>query len=213
MSQESLSALLDGECRPEELDRLLDDMERDPALKAQFSRLCLARDAAEGTRVTREQRCICAGVMAGIDAAPQDASPKVVELVRPRAARPSWSWKPLAGLAAAAAFGAVAVLVAVPNSPLDSAGTPGVAPAVSIPAASVPLPSARRPRNLQPVAASAEQWQQDDLRNYLIEHSNSADRGVGGTLSYARFAAHTAEYRPQQQESQPPTTVPDEDQP
>ena len=52
----------------------------------------------------------------------------------------------------------------------------------------------------QPSASAAEipQLQEDDLSNYLIEHSNTAaSRGMGGTLSYARFAAHNAVYRPQ----------------
>jgi len=35
------------------------------------------------------------------------------------------------------------------------------------------------------------------LRDFLMDHSNSVG-GVGGTLRYARFAAHTAEYRPQE---------------
>jgi len=39
------------------------------------------------------------------------------------------------------------------------------------------------------------------LREYLMDHSNAiADEGVGGTLRYARFAAHTAEYRSQTDE-------------
>ena len=50
-------------------------------------------------------------------------------------------------------------------------------------------------------AAEIQQMQEDDLSNYLIEHSNTAaSRGMGGTLSYARFAAHNAVYRPQAEE-------------
>ena len=57
--------------------------------------------------------------------------------------------------------------------------------------------------NLRTVAATSDA---DDaharmLREYLMDHSNAiADEGVGGTLRYARFAAHTAEYRSQADE-------------
>ena len=80
---------------------------------------------------------------------------------------------------------------------------PGFAPAAVTAPVSLPLPSAR-PQGLRAVSASAaeiQQMQEDDLSNYLIEHSNTAaSRGMGGTLSYARFAAHNAVYRPQAEE-------------
>ena len=181
MSQETLSALLDGECSPEELDRLLDQLDRSPEMKQAYSRLCLSREAQEGTRIAREQACICAGVMAGLDEAPLPASDKLVDLDsrRPNRRAALARWKPVAGFAAAASFGAVAMLV------------------------TLPLPAAR-PQGLRAVSASAaeiQQMQEDDLSNYLIEHSNTAaSRGMGGTLSYARFAAHNAVYRPQAEE-------------
>ena len=38
----------------------------------------------------------------------------------------------------------------------------------------------------------------DELRQYLMDHSSAvAGEGLGGTLRYARFAAHTADYRPE----------------
>lgn len=205
MSPESLSSLFDGECSPEELDRVLDELDKSPELKASFSRMCLARDAVDGTRVLKDQRCIAAGVMAQLDDTPA-AGGNVHPLIRPPRTRPQFQWRPLAGLAAAAAFGAVAVLVTLPRSQ-DSGLVPsgGLVPQVSSPVGSNPVSTpasfGKRQRNLHTVAATQEQtqqWQQDDLRSYLIEHSNTlADRGMGGTLSYARFTAHTADYRPQ----------------
>lgn len=208
MSQETLSALLDGECSPEELDRLLDQLDRSPEMKEAYSRLCLSREAQEGTRITREQACICAGVMAGLDEAPLPASDKLVDLDSRRANRRAAlaRWKPLAGFAAAASFGAVAMLVTLPQTAMVAGQgevAPGFAPAAVTAPVSLPLPSAR-PQGLRAVSASAaeiQQIQEDDLSNYLIEHSNTAaSRGMGGTLSYARFAAHNAVYRPQAEE-------------
>ncbi|AXQ30227.1 hypothetical protein D0B54_16775 [Solimonas sp. K1W22B-7] len=115
-------------------------------------------------------------------------------------------WKPLAGFAAAASFGAAAVLVALPQGHQAGSipgGAGGFSPASVTAPVSLPLPSGR-PQGLRAVSASAaeiQQLQEDDLSNYLIEHSNTAaSRGMGGTLSYARFAAHNAVYRPQAEE-------------
>ena len=199
MSQETLSALLDGECSPEELDRLLDELDRSPELKQAYSRLCLSRDAREGTRIAKEQACICAGVMAGLDDSPMPTSDKLVDLDSRRQWRKAVlaRWKPAAGLAAAASFGAVAVLVALPQSALVAyRGEAGSGFAPSANTAPVSLPAPARPSGLRVVSAD-----EDDLNNYLIEHSNTAaSRGMGGTLSYARFTAHNAAYRPQEEE-------------
>jgi negative regulator of sigma E activity len=226
MAHESLSALLDGECSAEELDRLLDELEHKPELKRSWSRLVQARDAREGVRLAAELPCICAGVMARLDAQPEPLGANVVELsprrqptvVVPPAAVPvaaptpaaafaattpaaRFNWQPLTGWAVAASIAVVALV-------LNFSGTqdvqrelnPGVA---AMPQVTAPVSNSntvRRPRYLQTVAATPEDLQaaDDDLRNYLIEHSNSlADRGMGGALSYARFAAHTAEFVPQ----------------
>lgn len=202
MSQETLSALLDGECSAEELDGLLDDIERSPALKARWSRLCLSREAMEDTVVRKGQPCICAGVMAGLDAQPAElANPKVQEFRRPAA----FNWRPVAGLAAAASVATVALLVGMhggAQAPLADGGLAAqpVAPLTQ----PVSYPVGTPARNLQAVAlrpSGEQQWQDagDDLDNYLIEHNSSvAGQGVsmGGTLRYARFAAHSATYHP-----------------
>lgn len=192
MAKDSLSALLDGECSPRELDRILDEMERSPELKLAWSRLCLSRDAGEGVRVRKDQPCICAGVMSGLDARPQTVGSKVVPLFRQRI---RGYWKPLAGFAAAASVAGVALTLNLGDrSSTVAAGAGMNLPQVSAPV-SVPVVQ-RRPRYLQAVSASADDVQraamEDELRSYLIEHSNTlADRGMGATLSYARFAAHS----------------------
>ncbi len=190
MAKDSISALLDGECTPAEIDRILDEMARSPALAAEWSRQCMARDAVEGIRMRKEQPCICAGVMAGLDAQDKPLTSRVTELKPRRLAAIATMWKPLAGLAAAASVAAIAVTLNFGSGP-DSASTLAeaqMAPPVviqTVPASSLVGP--RRPANLRTVSAGEE-----ELRNYLIEHSNSmADRGMGATLSYARFAAHS----------------------
>lgn len=196
MVHESLSALLDGECNAEDLDRLLDAAERDPALKAAWSRMCQTRELRDGTRIGRGQPCIAAAVMAGLDQPDLAASPKVVPLSAPP--RKRIDWKTWSGWAVAASVAMVAVTLNLGNKTSDpvssmEAGAGGsFVPQVSSPV-SAPLPTVRA-RNLQTVSLSAdEQVVDEDLRDYLIEHSNAlADRGMGGTLSYARFAAHPA---------------------
>lgn len=194
MAKDSLSALLDGECSPAELNRILEDMERSPDLKQAWSRLCLARDAGEGVRVRQGQSCICSAVMANLD----PPSVSVVDRVVPRRmrGRVRRAWKPAMGLALAASVAAVAVVLNVRDT--GPAVLPGVAGPQFASEASLPM-AQRRPRYLQTVAAGPTAADgvrraaiDDELRSYLIEHSNTlAGRGMGATLPYARFAAHS----------------------
>lgn len=144
----------------------------------------MAREAEQGTRILKQQTCICAGVMGALGEQPA-ADGKVVDLAVHKASRLSgprvqWNarWKPAAGLAAAAALGAAAVLVLRPASQGE-----GISPvAVNVADAS---PTAE------------EEAYRQMLREYVMDHSNSvADEGLGGPMRYARFAAHTAAYRP-----------------
>lgn len=194
MAHEPLSALLDGECSAAELDRLLEEMERAPDLKRSYSRQVMAREAAEGTHISRGQACICAGVMARLADEPMtEVSAKVTDLD----SRRRWvSFKSLGGLAAAASVAAVAVLVAMPALEQERESAAGsFMPEVSAPAnfAPVSAPMTRRSRDLRAVAYTPEQAEQnDELNGFILQHSNSsAEQGVGGTLRYARFAAQT----------------------
>jgi len=212
MSYEKLSALLDGECNAEELDRLLADFEQSPELKAQWSRMCLAREGVEGTRIRKNQPCIVAGVMAGLDKAPVElAKPNVVELRRPR----SMIVKQVAGWAVAASVATVAMLVGVntgghqePRADFTASTVQNTLPVTE--PVSYPVVVPRQARNLQSVSlrttapTAEQQWQDagDDLDNYLIEHNTSLagqGMGMGGTLRAARFAAHSATYHPEGQ--------------
>ncbi|MES2488475.1 MAG: sigma-E factor negative regulatory protein [Pseudomonadota bacterium] len=209
MSYEKLSALLDGECSAEELDRLLADLDQSPDLKAQWSRMCLAREGVEGTRIRKAQPCIVAGVMAGLDKIPVElAKPNVVELRRPR----SMIVKQVAGWAVAASVATVAMLVGVNTGGHQEPAvdfTASTAQQTTLPVTepvSYPVVP-RQARNLQSVSLrmpAEQQWQDagEDLDNYLIEHNTSLANqgmGMGGTLRAARFAAHSATYHPEGQ--------------
>src|SRR3546814_4863935 len=110
MTHETLSALLDGECSDQELDALLDALDREPEMKATWGRMQLARDVRGGAPV-RQQVDICAAVMAGLGEAPDGLRPKVVELATRH--KPRVSWRAAAGFAAAASVAAVAITLGV----------------------------------------------------------------------------------------------------
>lgn len=172
MNEETLSALLDGECSPAELDLLLRQMNLDPALRQRFARLALGQELRRGIRVPDIPADFADKVMAALPDRPDPsvATPTVVPLTR------RLSWQPLAGLAAAAAVGAIGVLVVKPD------------PATTAPAA-VPV------AQVDP-APEAELADQDarHLRNYVMAYSQSrAQHGMGGTLGYARYAAYTGD--------------------
>jgi len=175
--KESLSALLDGECSPPELDRLLAEMERNPELREHFSRQCLARESRLGTRIRSAELDFSSRVLAALHSG--SAEPAVLLSVGDRVRR--LPWRMATGLAAAAAVGAVAVLVMRPES--AGSGAPGSQTAtLSLPAT---MPVSAEPVETQFAELDDENARQ--LRNYLMTYSQSR----GETLGYARYAAYT----------------------
>lgn len=174
MNRESLSALFDGECSGAELDRLLDRLDREPALKAEWGRLCLARDV-RATTVRNARPDFAAGVMAAIAA----------ETARPRATVirfPQRVWRatqPLVGYALAASIGAFAVFgVMAPSSDGDTAEVPSQFAQLA-----------------EPYTVAQATEAEDPVNSYLMDHSARSRAGMGGSLGYARVAAHRAVYR------------------
>ncbi|MDP3293351.1 MAG: sigma-E factor negative regulatory protein [Nevskia sp.] len=203
MSEELLSALLDGECTPAEAEAVLAAIEHSPALKARWSRLCLTRDSLAGVAVAKPSFDFAAGVMAAIASeaqaeAPIEVNPRVVPLRRPvvvawptpvvqpqRAAVRRRRWQPITGLAAAASVAAVALVGgrALLNTPVD--GGTAVAPAATQLAAAGNPDIVRISADGEILAAAGgaasqdSRWAQLDgetarqLNDYLLEHSNS----------------------------------------
>lgn len=190
--KESVSALMDGECSPSELERLLSELERDPALREQFSRQCLVRESRQGTRVRSAQLDFSSSVLAALDR--EGVEPAVVVSMGNRVRR--LPWRAAASLAAAAAVGAVAVMAIRPAGP-----DPAASAAVAL------SPPAVTPAQVEGEPVETRYAELDDenarqLRNYLITYQ-SRGQGVGATLGYARYAAYTDE-RPAQKAGDPP---------
>lgn len=182
MSIESLSALLDGELRPNELERTLAALERDPELRAQFDRLVAARAAMRGTQV----RPGTAGLADRVRAALEAEAPAVTQAPVPAPPRvPRLLWVPLAAAASVAGF---AVIGLSPESKAVTAPATAEAPPappavtavpVSLPAA--PAAQAGKTAVVDPAAG------QEQLQRYLLIHSQArADAGADGSLGYAR---------------------------
>jgi negative regulator of sigma E activity len=170
MNDETLSALIDGECTRAELDQLLRRMERDPALRERYNRQVLALEIRRGAKPSAVRADFAERVLAALPPAP---SATVLPL------RTRMAWQPLAGLAAAAGLGAVAVMALKP----EPAAPPSPAPLASAP-----------PSVADPAVADLDSEQARQLRNYVMSYSHSrAQHGVGGTLGYARYAAYTTD--------------------
>ncbi|HUR40199.1 MAG TPA: sigma-E factor negative regulatory protein [Verrucomicrobiae bacterium] len=163
MNVDSLSSMLDGELSLPEMDRLLRQLEQNPALREELSRLVLAREALQGTQI-RKAPGFAERVMAAL---PDHPDARIVPLRR--AVQPaSAGWRPLAAGLVAAAVGGAAVLALKPETPAAQA----------VAASAIAADSVRTSRVV-------------DLREYVLAHSQSRARhGVGGTLGYARYAAH-----------------------
>jgi negative regulator of sigma E activity len=114
MSNESLSALIDGECNDAELDRLLSQMEASPQLAERWSQWHLQRSLGEGVQV-KPGVCICASVMDALEEPVRHG--RVVDIAAWRRRIVALPWKPAVGFAAAASMGAAAVLFLNPHSP------------------------------------------------------------------------------------------------
>jgi negative regulator of sigma E activity len=182
---ESISALLDGEGTPQELDRLLVEMERNPALREEFSRQCLAREARMGIRVRKPDP----GFADRVSAALQKEPSVVVPFGRVR----RLPWKGAMSLAAAAGVGAVAMLVA---SPQVSDG-PALGPVPSMASVAPALAGGFVPVAIDPAETQFAQLEDESarqLRNYVMAYSQSrGQQSVRGMLGYARYAAYTTE--------------------
>lgn len=187
---ESISALLDGECSPSELERLLDQMERDPALLEQFSRQCLARDSRMGTKVGSARLDFPAKVIAALHDDPPGAA------VIPFAGRlRRVPWKAATSLAAAATIGAMAVLALKPEAPVGGPdGRLPVATTSAMVSSAVAMPVAASPA----VAGIAgDELTRQQLQNYLRAYSQAREQQhVRSMLGYARYSAYAEGHRP-----------------
>ncbi|MDO9451606.1 MAG: hypothetical protein Q7J29_01970 [Stagnimonas sp.] len=201
MSNQLLSAAVDAAATEAEWDALIESVENDPELKAEWSRVWQWRDARDGVTLAAGDD-FCSGVMAAI--ANEKPLPSTVVTMPRRAAtvaaRPARSWRTLVPLSAAAGVVAAVLFVGGLRGPASNNGsdlaTSQVASSGQMLATTpVSFSSAESGGDALPDDAKAA-----ILNAYLMEHSNSlAERSMGGTLANARFAARTADYRPDAQ--------------
>lgn len=205
MSQESLSALVDGECSDAELDRLLAGLDDDTDLAQRWGRWHLRRDIAEGVSYKPGQTCICAGVMAALEEPKK--SGRVVDLAAFRRKLVAMPWKPAVGFAAAASMGAAAVLFMAPQQHGEqfnggSGTAEGASVRVSNPLGNtLSLPGVRSSGRLQAVSLGGASYNNGNnnsgttfadeeyaalLRDYIAAR-NAAYADNAGGLRSARF--------------------------
>ena len=224
MSEELLSALLDGECTPAEIEAALAAIERSPALKARWTRMCMIRDAMAGVRIAKPAVDLTASIMAALDDQPEVAASSNVVPLRPRVSAPvrtkapaaaaavsvsarSLRWQRIAGLAVAASITAVVAIGG--RNLLDQPIVDGGAVAeqqAALGASIVKVGANGEIAGQAPVDVASEDspaWDQLDadsarqLNEYLIRHSSGgADAGMGVSLGYSRLVAQQTSYRP-----------------
>ena len=196
VSNERLSAFVDGELKDPARDGIVDALYEDPELRRTWERFHLIGDAMRGT-----------GPVPGADAVARNVSTTLagesVVRLKPRARRSRLH--PLAGLAIAAAIAGIAVLGlhrldggGVQPPQIADASRPESAAAVSAPAA--PDRSEVHVASVAERSAGAEtsrlQWSgvapdaEARLNAYLVSHNEYAGDGVRGVLPYVRIVGY-----------------------
>lgn len=179
--EESLSALVDGECTSRELETALAACRSRPDLLRRYSRHWIAHEAHCGRRVHPHAEEICAGVMRGIDSS---VAPEPVRrrFARRMTATPRRHWRMAGGLALAASLGAVVVFTTY-RSAGPAAGGVGVTQSVVADAGMSGTPEAPDSFAMADAAARTVRWSRIDpqasgvLDEYLMQRA--PQYGVG----------------------------------
>lgn len=166
---EQVSALADDELPAREAELLLARMERDPALRDAWERYHALGEAMRGGL---SGASIAGRVAAAVEREPA-ASVSAVE---------RWHLRPVAGLAIAASVAVLAVLTLhQPQQPVPGS----VVPAAGEPPATTPL---LEPRQADFSGVRSPELQ-DQLRSYLLNHSEHAGARLRGVMPYVQLAA------------------------
>ncbi len=178
MSQEQISAFVDGESASDEVGEVIDTLTRDPEFRGAWSRYHLIGEVlrAEGLP----------GGKASETAAAHDAS-NVVSMPAKRNAL-----APIAGLAIAASVAALAITLAL--RPVHDSGQSEFQVAESVPAQTLappPINSIQSPTS--PVVVPVGEYDQR-LNGYLVNFNEQRTRlGVPGVHPYVRIVGFEAE--------------------
>lgn len=193
VSNERLSAFVDGELEGPARDEIVDALYEDPELRRTWERFHLIGDAMRGTGPVPGADAVARNVSAAL------AGESVVRL-KPRARRSRLH--PLAGLAIAAAIAGIAVLGlhrldggGVQPPQIAEVSRPETAAAVSAPDRSEVRVASVAERS-DGTEASRLQWSgvapdaEARLNAYLVSHNEYAGDGVRGVLPYVRIVGY-----------------------
>ncbi|TAM11251.1 MAG: hypothetical protein EPN72_04030 [Nevskiaceae bacterium] len=199
--EESLSALLDGECTAAELDAVLDACGHQPDLLHRFGRFCAVREIHAGRAVNRVPEDFCGAVMRSLDVPGTAPVLPLRAMHLPHRRRARTTWFKAGGLALAASFGAVVALTGYHY--VVTPAVMQVADAGSTTTA-VPVVAAARGNSIVAVAApkvDEVSWSQLDpettqhLDDYMMEHTGYGSvQMMNGALGYARITAQPVRY-------------------
>ncbi|MCG6976382.1 MAG: sigma-E factor negative regulatory protein [Acidiferrobacterales bacterium] len=177
MMNEKLSALMDGELEPDQLQKVLKDAGSQDQLKKTWSRFYLAREV-----MRQELDHLAAADLADNVAAQLLQEPTILAPRRVLAA--SRIKRVATGMALAASVAAVA-LVGVRWMAPDDVAAPQYIASVE---------------NADYLHTGATRWQsvpndvEENLNAYLVEHSEfSSTTSMNGVMSYVRFAGYDSE--------------------
>lgn len=205
-NDELFSALLDGELAPDEIDSLIEALNREPGAAGATARWSAIGASMRGQGGSPGS--ILGGVRAAIDAEP--LPPRVSSLGAARQARRMRrSWKlPATGLAAAASIALAVVLLPATmqeNAPTRPAAdaTAGAAMAQvsddgfsarGVATSEVAHTQGQGAGSRVAVSEPTHRAREEILNTYFIEYaSHRSAQGIGGPLGYARYAAHNAD--------------------
>lgn len=188
---EQLSALIDGELPAAESELVLKRLERNPELRATFSRYALIGEAMRSS--------------GPVAAAPSSLLKRVADGLETPAAGPApagaraW-WRPAAGMGVAAAVGAVAVLLVAQGTLAPRPATP-VAAQVAVPAPAQPEPLLRVATEIPAKGASPSPGRSTEPKSYVtppqVAASGEARRLGGEFVNYlVAHVEHTREVVP-----------------
>lgn len=174
---EQLSALADDELSVPEQALLLRRLAQDAALRDEWERIHLMRDALHNELPSRMGPSLSARVMAALEDEPAPAVSGGWRRLSRRIA------KPLAGLAVAASVAAMAI---VGLEQLMGPGQESVAPAPRLAAVDTPATQVSGTRWDQPEMGSR-------LNAYLVNHSEHTGSSLQGMMNYVRIAGYDAQ--------------------
>ncbi|HEX7381316.1 MAG TPA: hypothetical protein VF265_04090 [Nevskiaceae bacterium] len=195
--EESLSALVDGECTSEQLDAALAACRDRPELLSRYSRHWAAREAHCGRYVHPQAERLCAEVMRQIDAPRASKSARHRFITHSASRMPRRRWRMASSLALAASLGAIVVFTTYRAAAPVGGTVAGSSVATEVNATVAP-PSAD-PFAVTDVGTRAVRWSRIDpqsagvLDDYLVQR---APRYGVGRLSHATDGEYSGYYVP-----------------